>query len=213
MSTNGKYQKVLSCHQDERGQKDRPAWEVVQGPSEVRQSKEDFKIFKTWGRSGAGGKRENKNIKLRNLVKDKFELSHFSDVWLFATLWTLAHQAPPSMGFFRQEYWSGLSFPPPGDLPDPGIEPLPLMSFSISRQILYYSWPLAKPFKDNSGWFVRYRILQLFKGTKTKHYGKHVRPNRNIRQITSQWCHIVFVLSVFILTKFMFYITEISLFL
>ena len=100
----------------------------MQGASEVRQSKEGFKIFKTWDRSGAGGKRENKNIKLRNLVKDKFELSHFSDVWLFATLWTLAHQAPLSMGFFRQEYWSGLSFPPPGDLPDPGIEPLPLMS-------------------------------------------------------------------------------------
>ena len=37
--------------------------------------------------------------------------------------WTLAHQAPPSMGFSRQEYWSGLPFPSPGDLPDPGIEP------------------------------------------------------------------------------------------
>ena len=41
----------------------------------------------------------------------------------FATPWTVAHQAPLSMGFSRQEYWSGLSFPPPGDLPDPGIEP------------------------------------------------------------------------------------------
>ena len=37
--------------------------------------------------------------------------------------WTAAHQVPPSMGFSRQEYWSGLSFPSPGDLPDPGIEP------------------------------------------------------------------------------------------
>ena len=37
--------------------------------------------------------------------------------------WTVAHQAPPSMGFSRQEYWSGLLFPSPGDLPDPGIEP------------------------------------------------------------------------------------------
>ena len=36
--------------------------------------------------------------------------------------WTVAHQAPPSMGFSRQEYWSGLPFPSPGDLPDPGIE-------------------------------------------------------------------------------------------
>ena len=41
----------------------------------------------------------------------------------FATPWTVAHQAPPSMGFSRQEYWSGLPFPSPGDLPDPGIEP------------------------------------------------------------------------------------------
>ena len=41
-------------------------------------------------------------------------LSCFSRVWLFATLWTVAHQAPLSMGFFRQEYWSGLPFPPPG---------------------------------------------------------------------------------------------------
>ena len=42
---------------------------------------------------------------------------------LFVTLWTAAHQAPLSMGFSREEYWSGLPFPPPGDLPDPGREP------------------------------------------------------------------------------------------
>ena len=47
----------------------------------------------------------------------------FSSVLLFATLWTIAHQAPLSMGFSGQEYWSGLPFPPPGDPPDPGIEP------------------------------------------------------------------------------------------
>ena len=41
----------------------------------------------------------------------------------FVTPWTAAYQAPPSMGFSRQEYWSGLPFPSPGDLPDPGIEP------------------------------------------------------------------------------------------
>ena len=39
------------------------------------------------------------------------------------TPWTVAYQAPQSMEFFRQEYWSGLPFPSPGDLPDPGIEP------------------------------------------------------------------------------------------
>ena len=46
-----------------------------------------------------------------------------SRVRLFATQWTVAYQASPSMGFSRKEYWSGLPFPSPGDLPDPGIEP------------------------------------------------------------------------------------------
>ena len=46
-----------------------------------------------------------------------------SRVRLFATLWTVAHQGPLSMGFSRQEYCSGLPFPSPGDLPNPGIEP------------------------------------------------------------------------------------------
>ena len=46
----------------------------------------------------------------------------FSCVWLFAAPWTVAHQAPLSMGFSKQEYWSGLPFPSPGDLPDPGIQ-------------------------------------------------------------------------------------------
>ena len=47
----------------------------------------------------------------------------FSHVWLLVTLWPVAFQAPLFMGFFRQECWSGLPFPPPGDLPDPGIQP------------------------------------------------------------------------------------------
>ena len=50
-------------------------------------------------------------------------LSRFSRVWLFATPWTVAYQAPLSMGFSRQEYWSGLPFPSPGDLPNPGTAP------------------------------------------------------------------------------------------
>ena len=54
-------------------------------------------------------------------------LSRFSCIWLFATPWTVARQAPLSMGFSRQEYWSGLPCPP-GDLPDPGIEPTSLRS-------------------------------------------------------------------------------------
>ena len=50
-------------------------------------------------------------------------LSSFSCVQLFAVLWTVACQTPLSMGFSRQEYWSRLPCPPPGDLPDPGMEP------------------------------------------------------------------------------------------
>ena len=50
------------------------------------------------------------------------KVKSLSRVQLFATPWTVAHQDPPSMGFSRQEYWSGLPFPSPGDLPDPGIE-------------------------------------------------------------------------------------------
>ena len=57
-------------------------------------------------------------------------LSHFSCVWLFVTPWTIARQAPLSMGFSRQEYWSGLP-PPPGDPPDPGIEPVSLVSSAL----------------------------------------------------------------------------------
>ena len=56
------------------------------------------------------------------LTQKKVKVKSLSRVRLFATPWTVAHQAPLSMGFSRQEYWSGLPFPSPGDLPDPGIE-------------------------------------------------------------------------------------------
>ena len=51
------------------------------------------------------------------------EVKSLGRVQLFASPWTVAYQAPPSMGFSRQEYWTALPFPSPGDLPDPGIEP------------------------------------------------------------------------------------------
>ena len=49
-------------------------------------------------------------------------MKSLSRVRLFSTPWTVAYQAPPSMGFSRQEYWSGVPVPSPGDLPDPGIK-------------------------------------------------------------------------------------------
>ena len=59
-------------------------------------------------------------------------LSRFSRVQLFVTPWIVAQQAPLSMGFYRQEYWSGWPCPLPGDLPDPGIKPASLMSLSLA---------------------------------------------------------------------------------
>ena len=56
-------------------------------------------------------------------LKVKVKVKLLSRVRLFATPWPVAYQVPPSMGFSRQECWSGLPFPSPGDVPDPGIEP------------------------------------------------------------------------------------------
>ena len=61
-----------------------------------------------------------------------YVLSRFSHVQLFATLWTVAHQALRSMGFSRQESWSGLLCLPPQDLPNPGTEPVSLTSPTLA---------------------------------------------------------------------------------
>ena len=87
-------------------------------------------------------------------------LSHFSGVWLFATLWTIARQAPPSMGFSRQEYWGGLPFPLPGDFPDPGIEPTSLMSLTLAIRF----FTLTPPGKPN----ITYIHCKNLKNTKEK---------------------------------------------
>ena len=71
-------------------------------------------------------------------------LSHFSCVWLCATPWTVARQAPLSMGFSRQEYWSRLLCPPSGDLPDPGSNPR-LSVCCMGSQILYHWRDLGSP--------------------------------------------------------------------
>ena len=68
-----------------------------------------------------------------------------SRVWLFATPWTVVYQAPLSIGFSRQEYWSGFPFPSPGDLPDPWIKPgsPTLQADTLSSE------PLGKPMEFN----------------------------------------------------------------
>ena len=67
-----------------------------------------------------------------------------SHIRLFATLWTVAHQAPLSMGFSRQEYWSGLPFPTPGDLSDPRIKPTSPASPELAGGF-FATTPYGKP--------------------------------------------------------------------
>ena len=76
-------------------------------------------------------------------------LSYFSCVGLFVTLWTVACQAPLAMGFSRQEYWSGLPCPPPGELLDSGIELASLESPSPTGRF-FTSEPLGKPINEET---------------------------------------------------------------
>ena len=71
-------------------------------------------------------------------------LSHAQYVWLFATPWTVAYQAPLCMEFSRQEYWNGLPLPSPGDLPDPGTE-LPSPASPVLANRLFTTEPPGKP--------------------------------------------------------------------
>ena len=65
-------------------------------------------------------------------------------VQLFVIPWIVARQAPLSMGFLRQEYWSGVPFPPPGDLPDPGIQPVSPVAPELAGRI-FTTEPPGKP--------------------------------------------------------------------
>ena len=71
-------------------------------------------------------------------------LSHFSHVLLIVILWNVIYQTPLSIGFTRKEYWSGLPWPPPKDLPDPGIKPLSPAAPAWKVDFLTTEWP-GKP--------------------------------------------------------------------
>ena len=81
----------------------------------------------------------------------------FSHIWLFVTPWTVAHQDPLSMGFSRQEYWSGLPCPPPGDLPNSGTEPVSLMSPVLAYRFFTTSttWEVCIHMSDCQSWFLK----------------------------------------------------------
>ena len=79
-----------------------------------------------------------------------YDLSCFSRVLLLATLWAIDPQAPLSLGFSRQEYWSGLLCPPSGDLPDSGIKPTSLMSPALADGFFTASTTWEAPFGDSA---------------------------------------------------------------
>ena len=95
---------------------------------------------------GEGGRELMSHLLIRTLILSEdptlmtsykpkeVKVKLLSHVRLFVTLWTVVYQSPLSIGFSRQEYWSGLPFPSPGDLPNPGIEP----GSPTSRQTLYH---------------------------------------------------------------------------
>ena len=102
-------------------------------------------------------------------------LSHFSRVRLFSALWTVACQAPLSLGFSRQDHWSGLPCPPPGDLPHPGTEPESLMF-----PVLAGGFFTTSAIWEASGWY-----------TAIDNWNKIRTCRKSLKwQLTSlQWCY------------------------
>ena len=82
-----------------------------------------FPVLEIAGRRKNLEKKTASSVLNLTVILSEVKVKSLSRVRLFATPWTVTYQAPPSMGFSRQEYWSGLPFPSPGDLPNPGIEP------------------------------------------------------------------------------------------
>ena len=135
-------------------------------------------------------------------------LSHFSRVQLFVVLWTIARQASLSMGFSRQEYWSGLPFPLPGDLPNPGIKPASLISPALvgrfftpsaTWEVRPYIWLLfikKKSMKINAWRFVQFS-RSVVSDSLWPRDSQHARPSCPSPTLGvypnscpfSQWCH------------------------
>ena len=104
---------------------------------------------------GSAAKQTNKQTKttFRYKMDTCVHALSLSHVFLFATPWTVAHQAPLSMGFSRQEHWRGLPSPPPGDLPHPGIEPTsPALASGF-----FYHWAIREAKTDTCPWLKKER--------------------------------------------------------
>ena len=83
---------------------------------------------------------------MKSDIEVTMKVKSLSRVRLFVIPWTVTYQAPPSMGFSKQELWSGLPFPSPGDLPNPGIEP---GSPALQADALPFE-PPGKPYKQST---------------------------------------------------------------
>ena len=132
-------------------------------------------------------------------------LSHFSCVWLFATLWTVAHQASPSMGFSRQECWSELPFPPPGDFPNPGTEPMSPVALALQVDSLLLSHQ-GSPYMTFSSVQFSCSVVSY---SLQSHGLQHIRPPCSLQTLRaysnsrplSQWCHPTISSSVIALSS------------
>ena len=85
----------------------------------------------------------------------------------FVTIWTVVHQAPLSMGFSRQEYWSGLPYPSPGDLPDPRIEPM------IAVSPVFRAGSLPADHLGSSEVYINSNLLFFYRTSQVLHYNNN----------------------------------------
>ena len=104
-------------------------------------------------------------------------LSHFSHVQLFVIPWTVARQVPLLMGFSRQEYWSGLLFPPSGDLPESGIEPESLMSPALTGRF----------FTTSATWKAHQQLISILMCKDLGSHHTHLCNKKNLDKLKSQW--------------------------
>ena len=121
------------------------------------------------------GRANQRRVSQSSDAMGRMSVCAFSPVWLFVTPWTVACQAPLSMGVFRQEYWSGLPFPSLGDLPDPGIKPSSL-AFPALASRFFTMVPSEKPIEKWDGvkaelWVQRRAVSSLEAGKEWEEMG------------------------------------------
>ena len=115
------------------------------------------------------------------------EVNSLSHVRLFATPWTIAYQGPQSMGCSRQEYWSGLPFPSPGDLPDPGIEPRSPALQADALPLSYQGSPKETP-NLRMSLFYKY-IIQCIQRSFSFTFKTQDLSSNAFKAVLQYWCN------------------------